>query len=214
MKQRVCVICGKEFDFWHSKAKTCGKECSKKHEKNVKKLYVINNLEKVRQTGRAYYYKTRKFKKKTCKICGREFILRGAYAKTCSEKCRKENIRRNNNRGSKIWVKRHPERRKETMKKYGINNREKLDKYNSEWRKKNPKKVRAGVKRWRKKYPKKRNAQAQAQGRIKLDGKICEICNIEEAKHRHHEDYSKPLEVIFLCIKCHNKLHWEKKNGK
>lgn len=41
--------------------------------------------------------------------------------------------------------------------------------------------------------------------------KLCEICNINLAKEKHHENYSKPLEIKFLCIKCHKKTH---KNGR
>jgi len=34
----------------------------------------------------------------------------------------------------------------------------------------------------------------------------CEVCNIELATQRHHEDYSKPFEVILCCKKCHGLL--------
>jgi hypothetical protein len=31
----------------------------------------------------------------------------------------------------------------------------------------------------------------------------CEVCNCEAKVHGHHEDYKKPLEVIWMCAKCH-----------
>lgn len=37
----------------------------------------------------------------------------------------------------------------------------------------------------------------------------CEYCG-ESKVQAHHHDYSKPLEVIWLCQKCHSDLH----NGK
>lgn len=46
-----------------------------------------------------------------------------------------------------------------------------------------------------------------AQRNVKIPkGQICEDCNISSATERHHKDYSKPLEVRFLCRNCHNKL--------
>jgi hypothetical protein len=37
---------------------------------------------------------------------------------------------------------------------------------------------------------------------------VCEHCRVESDKlHGHHTDYSKPLEVIWLCTKCHGKQH-------
>jgi hypothetical protein len=40
----------------------------------------------------------------------------------------------------------------------------------------------------------------------------CKGCG-EQAKHYHHEDYSKPLEVTPLCISCHKKRHMEIENA-
>ncbi len=41
-------------------------------------------------------------------------------------------------------------------------------------------------------------------GKIKKDN--CRDCESEKSQ-MHHEDYSKPLEVIWLCRECHLKLH-------
>ncbi len=36
---------------------------------------------------------------------------------------------------------------------------------------------------------------------------ICEVCKENPARYRHHPDYSKPLEVIHVCVECHKKIH-------
>lgn len=42
----------------------------------------------------------------------------------------------------------------------------------------------------------------------------CEICNVEKSKvfalHGHHENYSKPFNVKWICPSCHGKLHLKK----
>lgn len=37
----------------------------------------------------------------------------------------------------------------------------------------------------------------------------CEICGEEAKTEGHHTDYSKPLEVMWLCKQCHGRAHSE-----
>ena len=70
--------------------------------------------------------------------------------------------------------------------------------------------------RYRKDNPIKYKAQT-AVGNAVRDGilikpMICECCFIDSDRlHGHHDDYSKPLEVRWLCPRCHSK--WHKDNG-
>ena len=43
-------------------------------------------------------------------------------------------------------------------------------------------------------------------GKIKKPKK-CEVCERIKPVQGHHEDYSKPLEVIWLCSGCHADVH-------
>lgn len=43
----------------------------------------------------------------------------------------------------------------------------------------------------------------------KLTPKPCERCGFALGVQAHHEDYSKPLEVVWLCTKCHGARHRE-----
>lgn len=35
----------------------------------------------------------------------------------------------------------------------------------------------------------------------------CEHCDRERFTYGHHEDYNRPLDVIWLCQRCHSRLH-------
>lgn len=58
-----------------------------------------------------------------------------------------------------------------------------------------------------KKDPLHHKARSVAWKHISLEGKKCEKCGSVEELHRHHFDYTKPLEVAVLCKKCHYAFH-------
>ena len=112
---------------------------------------------------------------------------------------------------NKKYMKTHQEELKAKRKKYYQENKEKIIKANRKWVIENPQRVKEIRK---KSYDKvgritdlvKMKAQNTANCRIKIEDKLCEDCN-DKAQERHHEDYDKPLEVVLLCKKCHNKRH-------
>lgn len=50
-------------------------------------------------------------------------------------------------------------------------------------------------------------ARKQAQRKIPLAGLVCQRCGKAGLIHRHHHDYSKPLDVEIVCASCHGKQH-------
>jgi hypothetical protein len=62
---------------------------------------------------------------------------------------------------------------------------------------------------WRGRNPEKYNAHKLVQKALR-DGILikenCLVCNNDKTQ-AHHKEYSKPLEVIWLCSKCHMKEH-------
>lgn len=71
--------------------------------------------------------------------------------------------------------------------------------------------LRETVKLVKQKYPEKTKARNAAGNAIR-DGRIirpnrCSSCSVECRPEAHHEDYSKPLEVVWLCSGCHGRAH-------
>ena len=62
---------------------------------------------------------------------------------------------------------------------------------------------------WRAKNPEKRSAHAQVSQALRagvLRKTPCVVCG-DVRVHGHHEDYTKPLDVIWLCSACHGRAH-------
>jgi ribosomal protein S27AE len=74
-----------------------------------------------------------------------------------------------------------------------------------------PEATRAGVLRWRRAHPEGPRAHklvyaAVRAGRIPRPDR-CEGCGRGVRLHGHHEDYTKPLKVRWLCGSCHRLAH-------
>lgn len=80
-----------------------------------------------------------------------------------------------------------------------------------QWNKSNPEKLRnknSAVSTIRKKAYSK-VIQSLKMGRLKR--KSCQHCNSTMKTHTHHKDYSKPLDVMWLCPSCHKIEHNKEK---
>lgn len=101
----------------------------------------------------------------------------------------------------------------ERARKWEAENRERANRTAREWNRANPDKVAARHRRWIEAHPEKRAAQVQLGHAIEA-GRIvrptnCEDCGSDGLIHGHHDDYSKPLDVRWLCPRCHKAAHRE-----
>jgi len=148
---------------------------------------------------------------KICSKCGeekeyREFYkivrgvggVRGECKKCCNKKSNK--YHKENREIDLVRMKNYRESHKEERKEYCKNNAEKLRANHSKWRKSNPNKKQAqGFAR-----------TALFNGKIKKQ-EFCSKCGSDYLVQMHHEDYTKPLDVVFLCKYCHMQRHQELK---
>ena len=128
---------------------------------------------------------------------------------------------------------------KSRVRKYRVENIEQIREYDRlrgqlERRKDNVKHVRVQRRRHPEKHAADLEASRRWRGRNKIkrachiivehaikDGKLvakdCERCGAGREGNEiqaHHEDYSKPLDVVWLCTVCHGKRHREIKKSK
>ena len=93
----------------------------------------------------------------------------------------------------------------------------KVSEYKNRLRKENPEKFDSVFHKARKNYRKNHHDKCLAHSKLQyaLDtGKVirpnkCSMCGIECIPQGHHNDYTKPLDVIWLCAKCHSRIHVE-----
>lgn len=79
---------------------------------------------------------------------------------------------------------------------------------------------RAGLRKWQRDYRKRNPAKARAREITKaaikrgdLVKQPCADCGAAGPVDSHHHDYSKPLEVTWLCKPCHRKRHKRRRRG-
>jgi len=97
------------------------------------------------------------------------------------------------------WRKRNPEKARLAKIEWSKKNRERESNYRTEWNEKNKGKVKAHAIL---------NKAVRRGEIIKPDN--CESCSKGLTGHQrqgHHEDYSKPYHVYWLCQHCHRGIH-------
>jgi len=75
-----------------------------------------------------------------------------------------------------------------------------------------PESVAKAQKKYRAKYPERFKANSLLNNHVNRKGfqkEPCRDCGCTENIYGHHEDYNKPLDVIWLCPPCHSTLHRE-----
>lgn len=90
------------------------------------------------------------------------------------------------------------------------NNREKKRQHNMDYFKRHPQDKKKKSAEYRIKYPEKNKAHQLVQTAIRtghLVSQPCKVCNNINS-HAHHEDYSKPLNVEWLCHTHHMERHY------
>jgi len=135
---------------------------------------------------------------------------------------------------SRKWREKNPEKAAERNRRWHRENRERVSENNKRWNKENPDRRAELNRRWteqnrdraaahakakRERYPQKEQARAEVrralrQGRL-VRPEYCEECGGEGRPYKdgrspiqaHHDDYSRPLDVRWLCRDCHIATH-------
>lgn len=89
----------------------------------------------------------------------------------------------------------------------------KVDYYREFDRKRGSRMTLADTRRYREENPEKYRAHTAVSNAVR-DGRLvkpscCSGCGAETRLHGHHDDYSRPLDVMWLCAACHKARHKE-----
>lgn len=80
-----------------------------------------------------------------------------------------------------------------------------------EWAKRNPEKLRERCREYKRKNPEKARAHQYVLWAIRLNviqkPSVCQMCGMNKKLEAHHKDYSKPLDVLWVCKICHEYEH-------
>ena len=118
---------------------------------------------------------------------------------------------------SRLWYENNREKKKEYAEKWRLKNYKKIEKYKTNfnnnhpnyiknWFKNNAEKASIIFRRYREKNQKRIKAQKIANKAFPIRQK-CSVTGCNKLGERHHLDYDKPLEIIWLCRNHHRKFH-------
>ena len=115
------------------------------------------------------------------------------------------------NKVSAKYNKENPEKCAEIKKQCCQKRPEFYKALHKKWRKSHPESRVEEFRKYKERYPEKVEAHQRVMvevrtGRMK-PSIFCEGCGLPAKTEGHHEDYNQPLNVDWLCRKCHTELH-------
>lgn len=79
------------------------------------------------------------------------------------------------------------------------------------WNKQNAERYAGNMSLYRERHPEKVKARkslfSAVRGGQLVRPKACSVCGKRCKPDAHHEDYDRPLDVIWACVSCHRQLH-------
>lgn len=163
-----------------------------------------------------------------CHQCGDPFTVRTSWQKYCSGRCTK---RASMARLSDAWEQRRADpawqaAERDRQRAWRAENSEKQKAKEARWKERNPEKARQKTQRWRAKNrvavyeatkeervqnPEKVAARKAVYHALKMGTLIrpdsCSSCGKSGKPQAHHPDYSRKLNVQWLCARCHKLVH-------
>ena len=138
--------------------------------------------------------------------------------KICQKQYKKQYYQRNKetmNQYQKQYFQRNKEAIKEYQKEYVQRNKEEIKAYRKQYVQRNKEEIKQYYKEYNKDYYRRNPEKQKARGILNSAvrrGKVhkplyCSSCEGDKHLEAHHTDYSKPLEVLWLCKSCHVELH-------
>ena len=185
---RFCLMCSEVFRIYPSTIKTarfCSRRCLKK-----------------------WYYKHGKKEHVICLQCGKNFDTYQA-SRFCSHGC---SMRWSNLNGGTIGQYRREAREKQIRALENGAASKLFGSSNPSWKGKKALPHAGWLRKWRSKNNRgvAHGRVARALGRGILKKEVCQVCGESNAQ-AHHDDYSRPLEVRWLCAKHHSAFHRDKR---
>lgn len=184
-KTKKCKCCGKIFARTGRRHDFCSIVCGHKFRQ---RQYYHNNKEKIAERRRLWRIENKE------------------KARLMDKKHRDKN-KDKRNKARRDWYKKNKRLVKQKSAEWGAKNKEKKKENYNKWYRKNKTKLNEKRRTINLKNPEKIQARRIASRIVMPKNQICQECNNDLAVHKHHNDYFKPREILFVCLSCHNKLH-------
>lgn len=146
---------------------------------------------------------------KACNKCGKLLELILFYRKPNSKDGLQNWCKECDNKRHKLWRKNHPEEVRQMSKLQRMRHPEEMREAVNKYAKQHRKERQERIKKWANKNRYKIQAHKKVYYAVKTGKLIKQNCFCGKIGQAHHDDYSKPLEVIWLCPIHHKARHME-----